>query len=182
FTDAAQNLVPGLTYVAAGATELIDAGGSPLWFQIGANTNQGIVVQMPDVITGISNVLRQTFGSPDFSDGQAGAPMPDISTGGTVANGDGVSITNLLDRVDDVIAVATSARGALGAIENRLEFTIQNLDVSSENLSSANSRIRDADMALEMMRLTQSNVLQQAATAMLAQGNQSPQSILQLLG
>ncbi|MCL1986806.1 MAG: hypothetical protein FWG64_02410 [Firmicutes bacterium] len=67
-------------------------------------------------------------------------------------------------------------------MQNRLEFTIQNLDISSENLSNANSRIRDADMASEMMRLTQSNVLQQAAISMLAQANQAPQSILQLLG
>ena len=73
-------------------------------------------------------------------------------------------------------------RANLGAIENRLEFTMQNLDIAAENLSAAESRIRDADMALEMMRLTQANVLQQAATAMLAQANQAPQSILQLLG
>jgi flagellin len=69
----------------------------------------------------------------------------------------------------------------MGALQNRLEFTVQNLDVSSENLSAANSRIRDADMAREMMRLTQSNVLQQAAISMLSQGNQAPQNVLQLL-
>jgi flagellin len=67
-------------------------------------------------------------------------------------------------------------------MQNRLEFAINNLDIASENLSAANSRIRDADMALEMMRLTQANVLQQAATSMLAQANQAPQQILQLLG
>jgi flagellin len=73
-------------------------------------------------------------------------------------------------------------RANLGAVQNRLEFTIENLDIARENLSASESRIRDADMALEMMRLTQANVLQQAATAMLAQGNMAPQSILQLLG
>ena len=73
-------------------------------------------------------------------------------------------------------------RSYLGAVQNRLEFTIQNLDIASENLSNANSRIRDADMALEMMELTQANVLQQAAVSMLAQANQAPQAVLQLLG
>ena len=150
--------------------------GGGLWLQIGANSEQGIFVEMPDIVTYAANVLREIFGSPDF-----GAVTNDSSVG-SVAEGTGVTITELIDQTDAVLAVATAARGALGAIQNRLEFTIQNLDVSSENLSASNSRIRDADMALEMMRLTQANVLQQAATAMLAQGNQAPQSILQLLG
>ena len=150
--------------------------GGALWLQVGANSSQGIFVEMPDIINDVANTLRTLFDSPAF--GQVGN---DSSTG-SVAEGSGTSISALLSYVDEIYSVATAARGALGAIENRLEFTIQNLDVSSENLSAANSRIRDADMALEMMRLTQANVLQQAATAMLAQGNQAPQSILQLLG
>jgi len=85
------------------------------------------------------------------------------------------NIDNTLDSINDL-------RASLGAYQNRLEFTIQNLDIAAENLSASESRIRDADMAAEMMRLTQANVLQQAATAMLAQANQAPQSILQLLG
>jgi len=89
----------------------------------------------------------------------------------------------IISHIDNSLLVnINNLRASLGAIQNRLEFTIQNLDISRENLSAAESRIRDADMALEMMRLTQANVLQQAATAMLAQGNQAPQSILQLLG
>lgn len=90
-------------------------------------------------------------------------------------------ITAMISNVDGAFHSVTAIRGGLGALQNRLEFTMQNLNTSSENLSSANSRIRDADMAREMMRLTQANVLQQAATAMLSQGNQAPQSILQLL-
>jgi flagellin len=93
----------------------------------------------------------------------------------------GEAIRGLLDGVDIFINEATNLRAALGAYQNRLEFTIENLDIASENLSASESRIRDADMAAEMMALTQANVLQQAATAMLAQANQSPQSILQLL-
>jgi flagellin len=154
----------------------VPGAGAGLWFQVGANATQGIVVDMPNIVEAVANDLRATFGSPAF--GQ----VTNDSSVGTVANGNGQSISDLLVGVDRVLTAATAARGALGAIQNRLEFTIQNLDVSSENLSAANSRIRDADMAMEMMRLTQANVLQQAATAMLAQGNQAPQSILQLLG
>ena len=150
--------------------------GNELFFQVGANANQGITVELPDIITDVATVLRTAFASPAFG------AVTNNSAAGNVATGDGASISALLTSVDEVLATATAARGTLGAIQNRIEFTIQNLDVSSENLSASNSRIRDTDMALEMMRLTQANVLQQAATAMLAQGNQAPQSILQLLG
>ena len=152
------------------------AAGDALHFQVGANSNQSITVNIPNISTSVAGSLRTAFASPAF-----GAVTND-SAAGNVATGTGASISALLDDVDAVLATGTAARGALGAIQNRLEFTIQNLDVSSENLSASNSRIRDADMAQEMMRLTQANVLQQAATAMLAQGNQAPQSILQLLG
>ncbi|HHV76127.1 MAG TPA: flagellin [Syntrophothermus lipocalidus] len=70
----------------------------------------------------------------------------------------------------------------LGDHQNSLEHTINNLGTASENLTAAESRIRDVDMAREMMEFTKLNILSQAATAMLAQANQQPQSILQLLG
>ncbi len=80
------------------------------------------------------------------------------------------------------IKTVTDERAKLGAVQNRLEYTMNNLKVSSENLSASESRIRDTDMAKEMMNLTKANVLQQAATSMLAQANQAPQSVLKLLG
>jgi flagellin len=83
--------------------------------------------------------------------------------------------------LDHFLITVSDLRAALGAYQNRIEFTVQNLDISAENLSASESRIRDADMAAEMMALTQANILQQAATAMLAQANQAPQSVLQLL-
>ena len=86
-----------------------------------------------------------------------------------------------LGTLDTAIDKISTQRATLGAIQNRLEHTIRNLDVSSENLSAAESRIRDTDMAKEMMTLTQNNVLSQAAISMLAQANQGPQSLLQLL-
>ena len=83
--------------------------------------------------------------------------------------------------VNTAIESVSSGRSKLGAWQNRLEHTIKNLDNASENLQSAESRIRDVDMAKEMMNLTKQNILQQASQAMLAQANQSPQGVLQLL-
>lgn len=124
--------------------------------QIGANENQTMLVQLGNVAAdnlGINNLDLTT-------------------TEGSVA-----SITAL----DTAINSVSNIRSRLGATQNRLEHTIKNLDVSAENLQSAESRIRDIDMAKEMMRFTKSNILTQASQAMLAQANQAPQGILQLL-
>ena len=86
-----------------------------------------------------------------------------------------------ISAINKAITTVSKVRSALGAMQNRLEHTINNLDTTSENLSAANSRIRDTDMAKEMMKYTQMNVLVQSAQAMLAQANQQPQSVLQLL-
>ncbi|MGJ3544981.1 flagellin Hag, partial [Bacillus subtilis] len=72
-------------------------------------------------------------------------------------------------------------RSKLGAVQNRLEHTINNLSASGENLTAAESRIRDVDMAKEMSEFTKNNILSQASQAMLAQANQQPQNVLQLL-
>jgi flagellin len=106
----------------------------------------------------------------------------------TVALGiDGSSIANRLDasrsitEVNDALNKVSTQRAALGALQNRLEFKISNLDISAENLQAAESRIRDLDMAKEMTKFTTANILAQAATAMLAQANAVPQGVLQLL-
>jgi flagellin len=83
--------------------------------------------------------------------------------------------------IDNAISKVSSQRAALGAMQNRLEHTINNLGTASENLSAAESRIRDVDMAKEMMEFTKNNILSQASQAMLAQANMQPQSVLQLL-
>jgi flagellin len=87
------------------------------------------------------------------------------------------AITN----INTAITQVSAERSRLGAIQNRLEHTIKNLDNAAENLSASESRIRDVDMAKEMMEFTKNNILQQAAQAMLAQANMQPQGILQLL-
>ena len=91
------------------------------------------------------------------------------------------SAKDAIGTIKNAINTVSTARAGMGALQNRLEHTINNLDVSVENLSAANSRIRDTDMAKEMMNYTKMNVLVQSAQAMLAQANQQPQSVLQLL-
>ncbi len=87
-----------------------------------------------------------------------------------------------IDRIDNAINKASMVRETFGATQNRLEHKIDNLSTTSENLTEAESNIRDTDMASTMMDYTKFNILQQAAQSMLAQANQQPQSILQLLG
>ena len=86
-----------------------------------------------------------------------------------------------MSRVDNAIEQVSVERSRLGAVQNRLEHTINNLSVTAENLTASESRIRDVNMAQEMMKFTRSNILSNAATSMLAQANQMPQSVLQLL-
>ena len=105
--------------------------------------------------------------------------LSDLDNPGVLTQaGADAAITNINNAIEQVSA----ERSKLGAIQNRLEHTINNLGTSAENLQAAESRIRDLDMAAEMMEFTKNNILQQAATAMLAQANMLPQSVLQLLG
>ncbi|WBW95463.1 flagellin N-terminal helical domain-containing protein [Oceanirhabdus sp. W0125-5] len=84
-------------------------------------------------------------------------------------------------KFDTAIKTISTERSSLGSWQNRLEHTIKNLDNASENIQAAESRVRDVDMAKEMMNFSKNNILQQAAQSMLAQANQSPQGVLQLL-
>lgn len=108
-----------------------------------------------------------------------------VSTEAYVAGGVDVlsqkSASTAITTIDTAIKSVSQERSKLGAMQNRLEHTIANLGTSSENLTAAESRIRDVDMAKEMMAYTKNNILTQAATAMLAQANQQPQGVLQLL-
>jgi flagellin len=87
-----------------------------------------------------------------------------------------------IKRIDAALTTVTNERADLGAIQNRFESTIANLATTAENLSAARSRIRDADFAAETANLTRAQILQQAGTAMVAQANALPQSVLSLLG
>ncbi|EGL83780.1 flagellin domain protein [Caldalkalibacillus thermarum TA2.A1] len=130
-------------------------------FHIGANINQNITLAI-DAMDATSLGVE----------GQNG--VINISTQ-TDAN-------NAIDTIDTAIQTVSAERSKLGAYQNRLEHTINNLGTSAENLQAAESRIRDVDMAREIMEFTRANILSQASQAMLAQANQLPQSVLQLLG
>jgi flagellin len=93
----------------------------------------------------------------------------------------GLTVAGGSDAVQAQVTSVSKQRAELGAIQNRFEHTINNLNVAVENLSASESRIRDTDMAAEMMNFTRSQILSQAGTAMLAQANQAPQGVLSLL-
>jgi flagellin len=132
------------------------AGNGGVTFQIGANKGQTI-----------------TFGINDMRTAALGISGVDVSTATGAANA--------ITAIDAATKTVSTERAKLGAISNRLEHTIANLGTSSENLTSAESRIRDVDMAKEMSTFSKNNILSQAAQAMLAQANQQPQQVLQLL-
>ena len=102
----------------------------------------------------------------------------DFSTPATAA----ADARDAIEDLDVAIAGVSTTRGSLGAVQNRLESTIANLQVTTENLVASESRIRDTDMAAEMVSFTKNQILQQAGTSMLAQANALPQSVLNLLG
>ncbi|MGN8843201.1 flagellin N-terminal helical domain-containing protein [Niallia sp. HCP3S3_B10] len=158
-------------------------------FQVGANQGQSFSIAIKDMR---SNALGLTGDS-------AGATSKDVpgakyTTTKDVTNGtDNTAVEFALDVsstesasaaikvLDNAIQSVSAERSKLGASQNRLEHTINNLNTSSENLTAAESRIRDVDMAKEMMNQTKNSILSQAAQAMLAQSNQMPQGVLQLL-
>ncbi len=134
--------------------KILDGSVTTITLQIGANANQTIDVTLTDMKAG-----------------NIGAGGIDVTTDAQQA------ITDL----DAAILAVSEHRSALGAVQNRLEHTINNLGTTSENLTAAESRIRDVDMAREISEQTKQSILSQAAQAMLAQANQTPQGVLQLL-
>ncbi|MCJ7929965.1 flagellin [Aeromonas sp. LsrichE-8G] len=138
-------------------------------FQVGADANQTISFKLDKI--DISSLGTKASAANIASD----AKGIDIST-------DAAAAQLVLGQVDDVLKVVDSKRAELGAVQNRLDSTIRNQSNISENVSAARSRIRDADFATETANMTKQNILQQAASSILAQANQRPQSALQLLG
>ncbi|MEK3643905.1 flagellin Hag [Aeribacillus sp. FSL M8-0235] len=150
----------------AGNTEfntqnLLDGTFSGKKFHIGANSGQSITVT-------IGTMNANALGTTDLK-------IAEVKVD-TVTNAN-----EAITAIDKAIEQVSTERSKLGAIQNRLEHTINNLGATSENLTAAESRIRDVDMAKEMMEFTKNNILTQAAQAMLAQANQVPQGVLQLL-
>jgi flagellin len=126
------------------------------------------------VISGTTD-LKFTGATPGSSATSAEVAAADVTFSGQ--SGASAAITS----IDDAIKTVSTTRADLGAVQNRFEHTINNLNVAVENLSASESRIRDTDMASEMTNFTRAQILSQAGTAMLAQANQAPQSVLKLL-
>lgn len=152
--------------------KLLDGSYSGGTFQIGANKAQKLSL---DIVT---SGPSKSVGATDLGVINIATKLGTIGTDGKVTDAD---IDGALSGVDKAINMVSSLRSKLGANQNRLEYTIRNLDNAAENLQAAESRIRDTDMAKEMVEFTKQNILQQAAQAMLAQANMAPQGVLQLL-
>ncbi|WP_042350834.1 flagellin N-terminal helical domain-containing protein [Bacillus massiliigorillae] len=150
-------------------------------FQVGANKGQSMTIQIGDMRSAALGLTGKA--------GDEGFTTTDVVNDGTnnTAKEAALDVSNhekassAIKVINDAIEQVSAQRSNLGAFQNRLEHTINNLGTSSENLTAAESRIRDVDMAKEMMEQTKNNILQQAAQAMLAQANQQPQGVLQLL-
>lgn len=134
--------------------KLLDGSYKDQYLQVGANDNQGISV----------TINKTTWTAPDVTRGVAGSGS-----------------TLLKENIDKAIKSVTTERSKLGAVQNRLEYTVKVDDNTAENMQAAESRIRDTDMADEMTRFSKESILQQAATSMLAQANQANQGVLSLL-
>ncbi len=142
----------------------------------------------------VKNALEGLGLTVDYAEGKSGNMTVSgafsektLASGGDTVSGFGINVSTQTEAsksittINKAIETVSSERSKLGAMQNRLEHTIKNLDTSSENLQAAESRIRDVDMAKEMLEFTKQTILQQAATAMLAQANQMPSTVLQLL-
>lgn len=194
-----------VTQAAGGA--IANADAAAMADKIAAAT--GLVVETGSVAQGTTNTWTKQVGTTialkdavttSEKDGnglklQIGDTAEDfnqltVSVGDMSAKSLGIADVNIstqdgaakaIEKIKTAINTVSSTRGDLGAVQNRLEHTINNLGVTSENMTAAESRIRDTDMAEEMMNYTKNNILIQAAQAMLAQANQVPQGVLQLL-
>lgn len=156
FNDDAITAVDGVKSATITDLEIDATGIGSMLIQVGANEGQTLAVNIPAI-------TLKHLGIEDI----------DVSTAG--------GALDAIDRLDTAVKYVSSVRGKLGAYQNRLESTINNLDVTTENMTAAYSRIMDVDMAEEMTNYTTYQVLTQAGTSMLAQANDRPSQVLQLL-
>ncbi|MCM0725998.1 flagellin [Latilactobacillus curvatus] len=160
--------------------KLLDTADNKFTFQVGASAGQTaeITIGKMDADTlGVGNVLTPGTPEDNTDPGNIKPAVPGKGVDLSDATKASQSIANIKAAIDTV----SGQRADLGAVQNGLNHTINNLGTTTENLSEANSRIEDVDMAEEMMNFTKSNILSQAATSMLAQANAMPNSVLSLL-
>ena len=137
------------------------ASKASLSIQVGANSGEGIKITLANMAASVIGVTTTL--------------VSNISVGSSS------DANKLTTAIDNALVKVSTQRAKFGAIQNRLEHTIKNVDNTSENLQAAESRVRDVDMAKEMMNYSKNNILNQAAQSMLAQANQQPQNVLNLL-
>jgi flagellin len=167
FTQLNAELDRIATTTAFGGQKLLDPSSSYLGtFQVGANTASADQIAVDLGTAAFGGVAVTGFDSTGL-----GVVSLDLVTGASAA----------ITAIDTAIKGVSTARATLGAYQNRFEHTINNINTAEENLSASESRIRDTDMAQEMVTFTRSQILTQAGTSMLAQANQSPQNVLSLL-
>lgn len=173
------------TTTVKNVNQVVGAGAQGAGFevnlQIGANSGQAMNLSIGDMRAAALGITGNT--------GQAGFSTTNNVTNGTdtISTEASLDITNAtnaskaITAIDSAMEKVSSERAKLGAVQNRLEYTISNLDNTAENLTSAESTLRDVDMAKEMMEYSKNNILSQAAQSMISQANQQPQNVLQLL-
>jgi len=144
--------------------KLLDGNFTKKWLQVGANKGQKIVFGISAMTTAHLGITASIIGG-------------GVSKTGTV----GSVITSLIKIVDKALSTVSMQRAALGALQNRLDHTIANADNAAENLQASESKIRDVDMAKEMVTFSAKSIIQQAGQSMLAQANQATQGVVSLL-
>lgn len=186
-TDAAAAVSAKVTLKgSSGAEQSVNVDADDTSLTVGSGSFKGLTVNLSGAASAITGgddtvtiatsttaATAATFSGGALIDNAVTAAGIDVSTK--------AAANKAITSIEAAITTVSAERSKLGAIQNRLEHTINNLSTSSENLTASESRIRDVDMAAEMMAFTKNNILTQAAQAMLAQANQSPQGVLQLL-
>ena len=189
------NIDPNKSYTASEINSLLSSAGSGMSVSFdGTKSADDLVAAYTLPATGAAGAgaglsagggMKLQIGDTNDSYNQLELSIADMHVNALDLNSVDISTREgasaAMSKIKTAINTVSTSRGKLGAIQNRLEHTINNLGVTTENITSAESRIRDVDMAKEMMHYTKNSVLVQSAQAMLAQANQQPQSVLQLL-
>ena len=149
---------------------LLTSANAALTLHVGANETQTIGLSLNSIKT--DTIGKTIGGNANIGD------IVDATTTGALMK---TNADDFVDMIDDAIQDISDERATLGAIQNRLDHTINNLQIAAENMKASESRITDADIALETVGFIRAQILQQAGTAVLAQANQSPQTVLALL-
>jgi flagellin len=192
-TDAAGTITD-----AQGTHTLVSDGGSKLIAKTAGSDSDGVTIDIKkldvttnsssltfDVAVDTSNVITLQIGANNTPDQKMAISIGDMRSAALGVNNLDLTTQSgaesAITAIDNAIKMVSDQRSQLGAFQNRLEHTINNLSTENQNLTTAESNIRDVDMAKEMAEYTKNNILSQAAQAMLAQANQQPQGVLQLL-